>query len=107
VGDGRLFVLCDLGIVSSFNAKTGSANYERQKLNRGAAFTASPWAYDGKIFCLNEDGVCSVIRDSEKLEILRTNYLADGELCMSTPSIAGDRLLIRADKRLYCIRNAK
>ena len=107
VSDGRLFVLYDLGIVSSFNAKTGSANYERQKLNRGTAFTASPWAYDGKIFCLNEDGVCSVIRDSDKLEILHTNRLADGELCMSTPSIAGDRLLIRSDKRLYCIRKAK
>jgi len=107
VSAGRLFVLYDLGIVSSFDAKTGSANYERQKLNRGTAFTASPWAYGGKIFCLNEDGVCSVIRDSDKLEILHTNHLADGELCMSTPSIAGHRLLIRSDKRLYCIRNAK
>ena len=107
VSDGRLFVLYDLGIVSSFDAKTGTPNYERQKLNRGTAFTASPWSYDGKIFCLNEDGVCSVIRDGDRLEILHTNNLAEGELCMATPSIAGDRLLIRSDKRLYCIRNAK
>ncbi len=107
VSGGRLFVLYDLGLVSSFNAKTGQANYERQKLNRGTAFTASPWAYDGKIFCLNEDGICSVIRDGDKLEILHTNKLAEGELCLSTPSVAGDRLLIRADQRLYCIRNTR
>ena len=107
VSDGRLFVLYDLGVVSSFNAQTGTPNFERQKLKRGTAFTASPWAYGGKIFFLNEDGVCSVIKNSDTLEILHTNILAEGELCMSTPSIAGDRLLIRADQRLYCIRSAK
>jgi outer membrane protein assembly factor BamB len=107
VSNGRLFVLYDRGLVSSYDAKTGEAHYERQKLNRGTEFTASPWAYDGKIFCLNEDGVCSVIRDSESLEILHTNRLAEGELCMSTPAIAGDRLLIRSDTRLYCIRKPK
>ena len=105
VSDGRVFVLYDLGVVSSFNALTGVTNFERQKLKRGTAYTASPWSYDGKIFCLNEDGVCSVLRNSETLEILHTNTLAEGELCMSTPSISGDRLLIRADQRLYCIRN--
>ena len=107
VSDGRLFVLYDGGVVTCLNAKTGEAFYERQRLNRGVAFTASPWSYDGKIFCLNEDGECTVIRAGDKLEVLHANKLEEGDICLSTPSIAGDRLLIRADQRLYCIRNAK
>lgn len=107
VNDGRLFVLYDGGVVSSFNAKTGEAFYERQRLNRGAAFTASPWCYDGMVFFLNEDGACTVIRADDKLDVMHTNNLAEDEICLSTPSIAGDRLLIRADQRLYCIRKAK
>lgn len=107
VNDGSLFVLYDGGIASSFDAKTGEAYYERQRVSRGTGFTASPWSYDGKVFCMNEDGECFVIRAGKQFEVLHTNKLADGEICMSTPSIAGDRLLIRADERLYCIRNTK
>lgn len=106
VNDGRLFVLYDRGIVSCFNAKTGEPLYLSQRLNRGSEFTASPWSYDGKWFCINEDGVCSVIKAGDTLEILHTNSLADDDLTLSTPAIAGDRLLIRTDTRLYCIRNA-
>jgi outer membrane protein assembly factor BamB len=105
--DGRLFVLYDGGILSCFDARSGSPFYERERISRGAGFTASPWSYDGKIFCLNEDGECFVIRPGEKLEVMHSNKLAEGEICMSTPSIAGDRLLIRADERIYCIRTAK
>ncbi len=107
VTESRLFVLYDGGIASSLDAKTGEPDYERQRVSRGTGYTASPWSYDGKIFCLNEDGLCTVIRAGKEFEILHTNKLADEEICMSTPSIAGDRLLIRADSRLYCIRNTK
>ena len=94
-------------LISSFDAKTGEPFYERERLSRGAGFTASPWSYDGKVFCLNEDGECFVINPGSKLEVLHSNKLGEGEICMSTPSIAGDRLLIRVDGQLYCIRKAK
>lgn len=65
---------------------------------------AMPWSYDGKWFCLNEDGVCSVIKAGDAMEVMHTNSLAEDDLTLSTPAIAGDRLLIRTDKRVYCIR---
>jgi outer membrane protein assembly factor BamB len=105
--NGRMFVLYDRGTVSCFKAKTGEPLYSQQKLKRGTAFTASPWCYDGKIFCLDEDGVCTVLREGDTLDILHTNTLQEDDLCLSTPAIAGDRLLIRSDLRLYCIRNKK
>jgi len=77
---------------------------ERQRLPNRFAFSASPWAVGGKIFCLNESGICFVLRAGEKFEQLHTNAL-DGAMCMSTPALAGDRLLIRTNKHLYSIRS--
>jgi outer membrane protein assembly factor BamB len=105
VHDGRLYILYDRGLVSCFDAKTGAQHYDRQRLPNGFAFTASPWAVGDKIFCLNESGVCFVLRAGDKFELLHTNELA-GEMCMSTPALAGDRLLIRTAARVYCARNS-
>ncbi len=102
--DGRIYVLYDRGLVSCFDAKTGRALYERQPLPKGLAFTSSPWAAGGKVFCLNEDGVCFVLRAGDKFELLGTNTLADDDMCMATPALSADRLLIRSAPRLYCIR---
>jgi outer membrane protein assembly factor BamB len=102
--EGRLYVLYDRGLVSCFDAKTGQVLYDRQRLPEGLAFTSSPWAAGGRIFCLNEDGVCFVLRAGDKFELLHTNKLAADDMCMATPALAGDRLLIRTAVRLYCIR---
>ena len=104
VSDGRLYILYDRGYLNCFNAKSGEMIYEKQVIKRGSGYTASPWSYDGKLFCLDEDGVCTVVKAGDTMEILGTNTLAEGDICLSTPSIVGDRLLIRADKRLYSIR---
>jgi outer membrane protein assembly factor BamB len=105
VHDGRLYVLYDRGLVSCFDAKTGAVRYDRQRPPNGFAFTASPWAVGDKIFCLNESGLCFVLRAGDKFELLHTNELGS-EMCMSTPALAGDRLLLRTDRQLYAIRKA-
>ena len=66
------------------------------------AFTASPWAYDGRIFCLSEDGDTYVIRAGPEFELLATNSL--GELCMATPAIVEDGLIIRTGSHVLCVR---
>jgi len=104
VYDGRLYVLYDLGLVSVFNARTGERLYDRQRLPGGMHYTASPWACNGRVFCLNEDGVTQVIRAGDHFELLRTNKLAEDDMCLATAALAGDRLLIRSSARLYCIR---
>jgi outer membrane protein assembly factor BamB len=102
--EGRLYVLYDRGWVSCFDAKTGQALYNRERLPEGLAFTSSPWATGERIFCLNEDGVCYVLRAGDKFELLHINKLAGDDMCMATPALAGDRLLIRTAARLYCFR---
>ena len=102
--DGIVYVLHDRGLLAAYDAEDGSEIYSKKRIPKGGAFTSSPWAYDGKIFCLNEDGKTFVIKAGEEFEVLRTNSLADDEMGMATPAIAGDRLLIRTAARIYCIR---
>jgi outer membrane protein assembly factor BamB len=99
----QLYILYDRGFFASYDARTGREIYGRQRIPNGKAFTSSPWAYDGKIFCLNEDGVTFVIKPGEEFEILYTNELADDDMGMATPVIVGDRLLIRTASRVYCV----
>ena len=104
VYEGRLYVLYDRGMLAAFDSRTGKSLFEQQRLPDGKHFTASPWAHDGRVFCLNEDGVTFVVRAGDKFELLHTNKLADDDMCLATPAMVGDRLLIRTSARIYCIR---
>ena len=100
--DGQIYVLHDRGFLTSFDARTGAEVYGKQRLARSANFTTSPWAYDGKIFCLSEDGDTYVVRAGSDYELLGKNSL--GEMCMATPAMADGRLYIRTISKLYCLR---
>ncbi len=104
VYDNRLYVLYDRGTMACFNPQTGSEVFAMQRIPKGRGFTSSPWAYGGKIFCLNEDGVTFVFKSGDQFNLLHTNTLADDDMCMATPALVGDRLLIRTAARVYCIR---
>ncbi len=103
----RLYVLLDRGQLSALDPQTGKPFYDRQKLPSGQNFTSSPWAYNDRVFCLNEDGVTFVVRAGDQFELLQTNKLADDDMCMASPAMAGDRLLIRTSARIYCIRKER
>ena len=99
-----LYVLHDRGFLACYDAKTGKEVYGKQRLPRGRAFTASPWAAGGKIFCVNEYGVTFVVQAGREFKLLHTNALADGDMCMATPAMAGDRLILRTATTLYCFK---
>ena len=70
-----IYVVTDLGIFSCYDALTGEPVYEKKRLPNGRAFTASPWAYNDNIFCLNEYGDTFVVKAGPEFEILRVNSL--------------------------------
>ncbi len=103
--EGALYSVTETGILSRYEAKTGKVTY-RTRINPAAtAFTASPWAYNGKVFLLDEEGQTFVVVAGEKFELQHTNLLED--MALATPAIARDRLLLRTEHRLYSIRRAK
>lgn len=100
----HLYVLYDRGFLSCYDARTGKEVYGRQRLG-SSAFTASPWAYAGKIFCLSEEGDTFVIQAGPEFKLLGKNTL--NEMCLATPAMAGDKLLIRTMTQVYCLGRTK
>ena len=96
------YSLLDRGFFEAYDARTGEPVYGRQRIRVAASFTSSPWAYNGKIFALSEQGDTYVIRAGREFEVMGVNSL--GELALASPAIAGDRLLIRTQSKLYSIR---
>ncbi len=102
----HFYVLFDFGFLSSRDARTGREIYEKQRINLEgtSGFTASPWAYDGKVFCLSEEGDTFVFQAGPTYQLVGRNHL--GEMCMATPAIARDSLIIRTVANLYRIKNS-
>jgi len=101
--DGALYILYEKGIFARHDVDTGERVYRSRIAPGAAAFTASPWAYNGRIFALSEEGDTFVIQAGATYRLLGVNSLEDW--AMATPAIVGDRLLIRTQSRLYSIRN--
>jgi len=97
-----LYVLNDKGIFARHDAATGARTYQSRVSPVAATFTASPWAYNGHIFAMSEEGDTYVIEAGDQYKLERVNVLDD--FSMATPAIVGDRLLIRTQHRLYSIR---
>jgi outer membrane protein assembly factor BamB len=102
---GHLYILEQtLGIVSCYDSRTGKQVY-RKRLPQARGFLASPWAYDGKVFCLDESGQTFVLKSGAKFELLGRNKI--NERCWATPALAGGALFLRTVDHLYCIKNAR
>ena len=56
-------------------------------------------AANGHLFFLSEDGLKYVVKAGPEFEIVERNPL--DELCISSPAIVGDKLLIRTAPKLY------
>lgn len=103
--EGGVYSLTETGILSRFDSKTGKLSYKSRIHPEAGFFTTSPWAYNGKIFCLSEEGKTFVIAAGETFQLLHSNAL--DEMAQATPAIVGDRLLLRTESKLYSIRRPK
>lgn len=105
ISENRLFVLFDAGLFACFDAGTGETIFPRQRLNTGGGrFYASPWAYNGKVFLLNEDGTTWVVEDGPEFKVIRKNTLDD--YAWATPAIARGSLFIRTYTGLYRLQHS-
>ncbi|HJN46499.1 MAG: PQQ-binding-like beta-propeller repeat protein [Vicinamibacterales bacterium] len=95
------YTLLDRGFLVAHDARTGEEIYSRKRLEIGNGFTASPWAYNGKIFLLSEDGETFVVKAGPDFEILHKNPL--NEMTLATPAIVRGSLIVRTQSKLYRI----
>jgi len=93
------YTLLDRGLMTCHDARTGEEVYGRQRIVVGEGFTASPWAYNGKIFALSEEGTTYVIEAGPDFRVVGENPL--DEFTMATPAILDDSLIIRTSTAVY------
>lgn len=67
----------------------------------GNTFSASPWASDGRVYLLSEDGHTFVIEAGDKYVELAKNSL--DEMTLASPALAPGTLFMRTQTRLYRI----
>jgi outer membrane protein assembly factor BamB len=101
--DNKLYVLTDTGMVSCYNAKTGVAYYQQQRLPKTYSFKSSPVGANGKLYLASENEDVVVLRMGEKFEVLATNTLAD-QMFIATPAIQDGEIFLRGQNKLFCIR---
>ena len=97
VGD-QLFVVSDIGVASTLDAKTGAPHWV-QRL--GGNYSASPVFADGRIYFLSEEGVATVIAPGTEFRVLARNQL-DGTT-LASMAVSSGSIFIRSDSHLYRI----
>jgi outer membrane protein assembly factor BamB len=102
VYQGIVYICTDNGILSAYDAKTGERIYRSRVSPSAAGFSASPVAAGGRLYLASEDGDVFVVKAGRTFELLATNAM--GELCMATPAISGDMLIVRTQGHLVGIR---
>jgi outer membrane protein assembly factor BamB len=101
LGD-QYYTLMDRGFLTSNDPRTGKEIYGRQRIAvDSGTFTASPWAYNGKIFAVSEDGDTFVMQAGPDFKLLGRNAL--DEMTLASPAIANGSLFIRTATKLYRI----
>ena len=62
---------------------------------------SSPWAYNGKIFLLSEDGDTFVVEAGRAFKVVGKNSL--NEMVLATPAVVRGSVFIRTQSKLYRI----
>jgi outer membrane protein assembly factor BamB len=96
-----LYILGNAGVFDCYVFKTGEEVYRQRIPHQGSGFSASPVASDGKIYLPSEDGDIFVVKAGAQFELLGKNEM--GEPLMATPAIAGGKLIVRTEHRLWAI----
>jgi outer membrane protein assembly factor BamB len=95
------FVKSNSGLLSAYDARTGTPHYRVQRLEDLPTVYASPVGADGRVYIAGADGATLVIRHGPTFEVLATNTLEDG--FTASPALVDNELYLRGNKYLYCI----
>ena len=95
-------VISMAGIVTGYDARSGQ---ELWKERLGGNFSGSPIAAGTLVYALAENGEVVVIKPGEQFEFVARNTIGvtGEEIFRSSIGVSDGQLLIRSDRRLYCV----
>lgn len=100
--DGQnLFWVSDGGLASCVDALTGEVIWNERA---GKSYSASPILADGKIYLLDESGLCTIIEAKREFKVVAENKLA-GERTLASMAVTDGTIFIRTETGMYAISN--
>jgi outer membrane protein assembly factor BamB len=102
IADGVLYFLkTNSGILSAFDAKTGTPHFQNQRLASLPNVFSSPVAARGRVYFTGREGATIVLKSGPTFEVLATNMLDDG--FDASPALVDNAIYLRGYKYLYAI----
>ncbi len=102
LSEGRLYYhKGKTGILTCLDAATGKPLFSASRIPGVNSTYASPIAAGGHVYLTGRSGTTTVIKDSDKLQIVSSNSV--GETVDATPAPVDDELFIRGERHLFCI----
>ena len=99
---GKVIIVRDHGEVACIDPANGKTIWEGAFPKNRANFYSSPLIAGDKLYAPREDGVLFVASiANDKFNVLSENNM--GESVIGSPIPAGDRILIRGERHLFCI----
>lgn len=98
---GHLYCCSDTGRLTCFDAATGRQIYQEKISPSSAAFSASPVAADGKLYCTSEKGDVFVVEAGPVFESVAVNKMH--EICMATPAVSRGVIFFRTRHHLVAV----
>jgi outer membrane protein assembly factor BamB len=100
-----LYMINDVGFITSFNPENGEVIDQRRLRGAGSKFFASPAAADDKVYVTSLRGKVSVLKPDGSNEIIAINDLKED--CYATPAFGNNKIYIRTVNTLYCFGRAR
>lgn len=104
--DNKYYTLSDNGLLSCFNATTDEPYYQQKRLPQTDSFKASLMGAGDKLYMASENGMVTVVKMGEQLEVVASN-LFDDHFFVATPIVAEGELYLRSKTHLFCINDGK
>ena len=101
----ELYCCKDSGVLSCYDAKTGTLHYRERLGSGGTGFSASAVASNGKVYLASEEGEVYVIKAGKEFEVIAVNEM--GETCMASPAISNGTLYYRMRNHVVAIGETK
>ena len=103
--DGKIYWASDKGIMNCVSAKDCEEIFRNRLPTKKRIYGSIVRGGDHLYVTTRDQGIV-VLKITDKYEVVAQNkFPNDDSLLNATPAIAGNSLLIRSDKFLYCIRN--
>ena len=100
--DGVLYILkTNNGLLSAFDAKTGTPVFQLQRLEKAPNVFASPVAAAGRVYVAGRDGTTVVLRHGREFEVIAENTLDDG--FDASPALVDREIILRGYRYVYSI----